>query len=137
MNFDLASLDTLTRAQMGVAMPVLHVRDRTPLMLSDNTPFTITLCGRSSDVFRTITRQVEAAQADRAARGAIATPEEMERDNTEVLTACTRGWTPFLWDGQVVEYSIENARRLWSDRRFQWLREQATRFVRDDANFLG
>lgn len=137
--FSLASLDTYTRAQTGVAMPVVHPRERTPIVLAEGELFTVTLCGRSSDAFRQATRLVESTQADRAARGAISTPEEAERDNVEILTACTRGWTPFpLEDGDQApfEYSIENARRLWSDRRFQWLREQAMRFVRDDANFL-
>lgn len=135
-DFDLASLDTHTRAQTGVAMPVVHPRDRLPVTLSDGTPFTITLCGRSSDVFRRATINVESAQAERAAHGRVSTPEESERDNVEILTACTRGWTTFPMDGQPFEFSVENARKLWGDRRFLWMREQAMRFVRDDANFL-
>ena len=135
-NFDLASLDTLTRAQSGVPMSVIHPRDRVAVKLDETTTWTITLCGRSSDAYRAAMRVVEAAQAERAARGVVPTPEDMERENTEILTACTRGWTPFLVDGIVWEYSVDKARALWSDRRFQWLREQGTRFVRDDANFL-
>ena len=134
--FDIAVLDTLTRSQEGVPMPVLHPATRQVIMLEDGRPWTITLCGRSSDAHRSVMREIEAGRADRLARGQQPTPEDIERDNNRVLVACTKGWTTVLRDAVPFEYSHDNARTLWSDRRFAWLRDQAIRFIQDDANFL-
>ena len=133
--FNINDLDIFTRAQQGVEMPVLHPATRT-VVVSGGKQWTITLCGRASDAHRQALRVIEMQRAERAARGEAITPEQAERDNTEMLVACTKGWTPFALDGEVFEFSLANARRLWADRRFGWLREQAVRFINDDANFL-
>lgn len=134
--FDLNSLDTLTRSQTGTDMPVTHPRTRAPILQDNGQPHTITLRGRNSDAYRDMQRSLQERRADMAARGIAPSREELERDDVDLLVACTVGWTDMTMDGQPFPYSPENARRLWSDRRFVFLRDAAITHIREDANFL-
>lgn len=140
MPFDIASLDTLARSQAGVPMPVLHPRTRAPILQDSGPdsgkPHTITLCGRNSDAHREMNRIVEDRRSDMAARGIAMTREDIERDDVDVLTACTKAWTLEVLDGQPFPFNEANARKLWGDRRFVVVRDQAIRHIREDANFL-
>lgn len=63
------------------------------------------------------------------------TVEAGESELTEVLVACTVGWTFDQLNGEPFPYSPENARRFWSDDRFRRWRSQADDFFSNEANF--
>lgn len=134
--FDLATLDTKTRSDQGVDMPIIHPGSKQPLRDDEGQPITIRLLGRTADRYRQQTRDIQEQRARRAAGGVKTTLEDIERENIDTLTACTVGWQGLSLDGQVFPYTVDNARRLWSDGRFIWLRDQAMNFIAEDGNFL-
>ena len=117
--FDLA-------AQSGAGYPY-HVRD--PLgvpMVLDGEPVEIDLCGADSAVYRNRQRELARENADKA----------LDKDTLamEMLVACTRGWRRIIWDGELLPFSAENARKLYA--KHEWLREDCASVILDRANFL-
>ena len=134
--FDIAKLDTLTLAEEGVPMPVVHPRTREPVKDNAGKPITVTLLGKNSDTARASFRRIGDRASERAMRGMKPTPEDRERDDAEYLAACTKAWGFTELDGQPFPCNYDNAMRLWGDARFRWLREQALSFVMDEGNYL-
>ena len=52
----------------------------------------------------------------------------------ENLVSATVSWEKIQLEGEVLEYSEDNARKLY--RRFPWIREQVDAFMSDRANFF-
>jgi hypothetical protein len=59
----------------------------------------------------------------------------LESEQTELLVACTTGWSGMTMGGQPFPYSPNNARLLYTDQRFSFIRAQANAFIADAANF--
>jgi hypothetical protein len=136
MSFDLATLDTLAKSQIGADMEIIHPANRAPVKGDNGQPLTITLLGRSSDVFQAMSRRIMQERVAKSGRGINLTQDDIERENVELLTACTVRWTEFSIDGTPFPWTPDNARRLWSDPRWRWLSEAAFKFIHDDGNFL-
>lgn len=134
--FDISQLDTLSRAEEGVAMNVIHPRTKEPVKGSDGEAVTITLLGKNSDTARATLRRIGDRATERAFRGIKSTPEDRERDDIEFLVAVTKAWTLSEMDGEAFPCNPRNAERLWGDARFRWLRDQAIAFVTDEGNYL-
>lgn len=62
------------------------------------------------------------------------TAERIEADMVEILANVTVGWSGLTENGQPWPFSIENARRLYTD--FPFIREQVDEFVGDRKNFI-
>jgi hypothetical protein len=134
--FDIASLDTRSRSEEGVPMTLVHPKTRGPVPRADGSTVNITLLGRCSDTYREKQRELAEKAAEKASRGIRRSREEIEQDDIELLVACTRDWSIDSMDGQPFPFSKDNARRLWGDTRFLWLRDQAVAHVQTDGNFL-
>jgi hypothetical protein len=134
--FDISKLDTLSLAEEGVTMPVVHPRTREPVKDSEGKHVTVTLLGKNSDTARATFRRISDRATERAMRGMKPSSEDRERDDAEFLTACTKAWGFSQMDGEAFPCTPSNALRLWSDPRFRWLRDQAMSFVMDEGNFL-
>lgn len=137
MTFDLTKLDTRAKSEAGVDMKIFHPSTLAPIMNDEGKPITITLKGRNSAAYKTAFRTVQERGRERQARGVRANEEEIRADEIEFLSAVTVGWTFTELDGQPFPFNQDNSRRLWSDERFTWILEQATRFAANDGNFLG
>ena len=122
--FDLASVGT-SLADEGAVMPVVHPRDRQPLKNEDGSAVTITLYGRSSDVFLDIMRQVQRGRQKLINRREVISEEHQFNEDTNTLVACTRAWTFEALDGAPFPFNQAHSRKLWGDKRFRWLRERA------------
>lgn len=66
------------------------------------------------------------------------TPEQQDEDDLAYLVGITKGW--YLvdvnsGDSLDVPFTEDNARVLYSDPRFAWIKEQVQEFVADRANF--
>lgn len=133
--FDLASIATV-RADEGSPMPVTRPGSRIAMLNEDKTPVTITLLGRASVPFREVLRQVQLGRAQIAQRGEQLTEDDIFLEDTNTLTACTVNWTIRSLDGAAFPCNPQNIRKLWSDTRFRSLRDDALRFIVQDANFL-
>lgn len=137
MVFDLAELDTLTLAEEGVEMPLLHPRTRAAILDEDGkTPLTITLAGRQSDAFRDVLKAIQSRRGELRIRGQEQDGDAKEREDIEILVACTRAWTLKMLDKGPFPCTPANVRKLWNDARFRTLRETAMAFLLTDANFL-
>lgn len=66
------------------------------------------------------------------------TADEIDASSVELLAALTKGWHLVNFDGEVIDYefTVANARALYSSAKFRWLREQVDEFAGDRANFL-
>ncbi len=90
------------------------------------------------------TKGLEAARANGNRRLAEArrsgssnyTVQDSEAEGTDVLTACTTGFTFDTLDGQPFPFTPANARRFWSDDRFRRWRQGAEAFYTSEANFM-
>lgn len=133
--FDLADLDTKALAEEGAVFELRHPDTNEPI-LSDGQPVSLRLAGSDSRRAKQIEREQQDRRYKRMSRkGAFElTSEENERERLERLIGCTLGWSNVYVDGQPLEFTDENAHRLFV--RFDWIREAAERFVNDRANFL-
>jgi hypothetical protein len=137
MPFDLSEMDTLTLAEAGVPMPILNLRTRTPVVDDDGSAVTITFAGRQSETFREVLKAIQTRRGEAVNRlGVNIDAETKEREDIDILIACTLAWTIKTLDHQPFPCSPQNIRKLWNDPRFRPLREQAMGFLLNDANFL-
>lgn len=134
--FDLATLDTRTRAEAGAPMTVRNPRTGAPVLNGDGQEVTITLLGRGSQTYEDVQRRMLERRVERQAQGVRISAEDTYAEDTAILAACTKGWTFEALDGQPFPCTPENVNRLWNDRRFPWLRDAAIAFLSQHGNFL-
>lgn len=98
------------------------------------TGIVITVVGRESKQFRTAYKKVQTKRIKNARGGAQKlTADLMEDDACEVLSACSLNWSGVVENGQVIEFSHENAKRLYMD--YPFIRDQVDTFVGNLENF--
>lgn len=128
------AIDTIETANNGMEMPVIGLSDR-PLQLQDGTPVVIKLAGIDSNRYRKASR---AAQDRRLQsmnnRRLKLTAITLEEEALDTLVACTLGWTGIMLDGQLVECTPENIKKVYL--RYPAIKEQVDTFIGDRSNFL-
>ena len=130
---DLSSFDTAKSADTGAKMQLRNPADESILLDG----VFITVAGRDSDRFQ----KAERAQTDFrleqsrvSGRPAKLSSAGIEADRIKILVACTLGWEGIELDGAALEFSADNAEKLY--KRLPWVKEQVDRFIADRANFL-
>jgi hypothetical protein len=148
MATDLASFDILPLSEKGVAMPLRHPFTGVALRDEDSeekTPWTVTLLGRHSTAFAAAIKTINEVRATDQKTFAAQYPgmpippvpqERIDRENTDLLCACTREWTITVLDGKPFHCSPENMRTFWIGKRWPFFRQQGLDFMLGDANFL-
>lgn len=63
-------------------------------------------------------------------------PDELREQQVERLVLCTLGWENMEMDGKEFDYSPQNARVLYSNQRFGWVRDQIDEALRGAENFI-
>ncbi len=134
--FDIANLDTRTRSEAGVQMPLINPRSGAPILDDAGAPVTISLLGPNSAKFKEVMRKLQLRRVDMGSRGVKMAEEDFERERFETLVAVTVGWSFDKLDAKDFAFSPENARIFWSDGRWDWVRSQAHAFCQQDGNFL-
>lgn len=124
---DLKLLDTKTAANEGRWCLIYHPITNEPLDIQ------IKLAGADSDVYKkAINKQIE----KRLKKSAVnRTLEQEEKEEIEILTACTLDWKNVEYEGRVLECNPENIKFIYS--QFIWLREQVDNFINDRKNYIG
>jgi hypothetical protein len=143
---DLAQFNAAKAAPKGKPMKVIH--PGTGELFYDEVDdgkgkktkrfVTITLLSQDSDEFKRVQKRVTNKKLDKATkRGKMpkVTAEQLEEDQLDMLVACTVGWENVMLNGQVLEFSKENARLLYES--VPAIREQADNFIGDRESFLG
>jgi hypothetical protein len=54
----------------------------------------------------------------------FADPAEEEEEDIQLLVACTFDWSNVGLGGQLVPFSREEAKRIYSDPKYRWFRDQ-------------
>ena len=98
---------------------------------------TIRLRGQDSNTYRKIKHKKQNAILARMSKGKKAADleaEKLEADTIDELVELTISWTGFKLEGEALEPTKENYRKVYSE--FEWLRDQAAEFVANRANFF-
>ena len=114
----------------------VHPLVGTPWLVDGTTPLSFTMLGRWAGICQTKSDEISARVDSRPAGAPPQSPEEVAADNAEYLAVAVRRWTLTHLDGQPYPYTAENARKLFMDPRFAWLRPLLLGFHRNDGNFL-
>jgi hypothetical protein len=131
--FDLSKLNTAKSSEEGSVLEVLHPIENTKLGIR------IRLAGQDSEVYRKVTNKIANKRVKQLSPGRPSmtfTVEEQESNAVIILVACTLGWEGIVMNGQEYPFNPDNAKTLYSDPGFSWLREQVDKFIADRANFL-
>lgn len=133
-HYDLAELNMASDAEQGYELRLVHPKTDEVLDL------TITVLGSDSDAYQDTLRELQRKRAREATKGRriklLLSPDEQYADATELLVAATTGWANMTVDGKPLEFSPANARTVYTDRRWRWIREQVDAAINDRANFL-
>ncbi len=131
---DLSTLDTSAACDKGAKIFLRHPVNNTKLELF------IEAVGRDSKRFKEASRANQNARLRRDAvntrRGKeleIRTVEDIERENLELLAACTLSWN-LIEDGKAFSFSYENAIIIY--KKYPWIYDQINEGIADLENFL-
>lgn len=143
--FDLSSVGLAV--ETGRPMILRHPATGAVLRNQDGSPVSILLLGQYSETFRVKMRAIQLNRPNVREQLKREIPnfgdndplpvQAVEDEDTELVCACTCGWTIEQLDGQRFEFSPENARKLWWDPRFAHYRAAALGFIMGDRNFFG
>jgi len=128
---DLTQFDTSAKSEEGVEMPlVLPNGDKVD-------GASIRVIGRDSKDYQDKSHKLSTRRIREATKssGSGLQSEDLQADGLELAVTATKGWTGLSDGGQPLEYSADNARKIYT--KYPWLREQVAAFVTDRANFLG
>lgn len=123
---DLSTLDSIAAANTGAWMTLKHPTK------GDALPGKIKLLGRDSDTWKRLQRTFTNRLMHRNPRKVDI--EDADAQDIELLARCTIEWVGIAIHGQALSFSIDNAKRLYTE--FPWVREQVNEFIGDRGNFL-
>lgn len=152
MSFNLAELGTGKVDDVTFDVEIEHP-------VAGRTPFVVQVIGLHSQKLRTMRDRManqslkESFEAQRKGRAKAPTVDEATRRNAQLLAAATVGWferelnpepgkkakiTQGLpWDdGRRLEFSEDEAERLYSNPEYEWLTKQVDDAVGELANFM-
>lgn len=112
---------------------VLAIRDEVnnPIVDEQKQPFTITIAGAHSSVYR----RALSAHRDRANRRTQIPPSEvLDRQWVDFVAACVLAWSEMTFDDQPFPCSKENAFRLLT--AYPWIRRQLEEAMHDHEGFI-
>ena len=132
---DLSSLDIAKVSDEGAKCVLVHPVTQQILRDADGNEVSITLAGTDSEAYRKAQRKLINKRLAAKGKGTI-TAEQVDADDLQILGDCTLSWEGLLVDGVQLVCSASAAIKLYSDPRFPWIREQATAFMNDRANYL-
>lgn len=95
----------------------------------------ITVYSSDSKVYKSTLHKLRNARNGK--RVGRITSEETEQNSLEILAACTKAWKNMVVDGEEVKCTKENAKAIYKQERFTWIREQVDYGIGSRENFLG
>jgi len=118
-------------------LSALHLRHPATdklLYNDDKTPMVIQLVGEHSEEYKAVTRRWQNEVLRKPNRKLTA--EQVDERGIDLLVACTKGWK-IQWDQDLLPFSAEAARDLYSDREHAWIKNQVEAHLYEASNFLG
>jgi hypothetical protein len=130
---DLDALDG-SGADDGRTMEVRNANGEV-LRHGDGRPFTITVLGANSKLYRDLAMKQQDRRNEMFSRTRrLASQQVMEKDTVELLVRVTRKWDIIL-NGQPVPSNEKNYREVYGNPKYLELRRQVDEFVGNAANF--
>lgn len=134
MSFNLASLalvDTFT-------FQLKHPADGTLLFAdeAETEPLTITVYGKSSKQYRNAVTAMQNRTLRRNHKKEVPTVEALLKEGTDLLVACSASAANLTLDDQQPINDEASFRKLYTDPRFSWVKDQADEALGDISNFL-
>lgn len=135
---DLAQYDTKKASEDGAEFALKDPATKRPIKGDDGENVIFHVIGKHSETYiKAQTRITNRRLKEVRGRGPQSSAEELEDEAIELLSVAVVSWTNnFKVDALQLECTPVNVRRLLSDPRFRWIREQVDEFVGDIANFL-
>jgi hypothetical protein len=137
-NPDMASIDSIALATEEPAELVLkHPVTGEPIYDKAGKPAFVLLLGKDSAAAKKHGRSQAQKIIDKRGRGKTKA-EELEASNVELLVALTKGWYLVSFAGEPIEFECTpaNARALYTDSKFDWIKDQVDEFSGDRSGFL-
>lgn len=137
LDFDLNELALSTEAELHL----IHPRTKMPLYApvakgedEESRPVKITLHGPASDQFRKGMGYLNTQKNKRGGKGPR-NDEEAREENITFLTMVSVSISNIKFDGEVVD-SKDGFKKLYGNRKYEWISKQVTEFLFEDGNFL-
>lgn len=124
-----SAFETVKRSEAGVEIELLNLKTH------KGSGAFITVCGMDSDVFRAAKVDRARVIAKKTEAGEEVTAADIEEMQIELLARCTKGWRNIARAGELLEFSLDAARKLYRD--FPAIREQINQAIGDRGNFVG
>lgn len=127
-----------TLTDQGVELELRDPRTGSVLMDGDK-PVTITLLGSDSDEVTRVRRaqiNKRLESMSKTGKQPVVNLEEQEAETLERLIAATIDWSFKELDSKPFGFSPTNARILYTDKRFSFIRNQVIVFMEDSTNFF-
>lgn len=94
----------------------------------------VDVVGIGSRIHKQAMKKIEDQEGIFAKRGKTMPTEQSDELYIEMLAKCTKGWKGIEEDGKVVEFSFENAIRMYTD--YPFLRNQVLQATHDLKSML-
>lgn len=131
---DLSIFDTKTGADHGFDLVLLDPR-------GVPTRVVFTLFGFDSQVYQDalMEQRRQRFRELQKPRPREMTPEELDAVTVGLLAVATKGWSPnpLKLNGEVYEFNLEAAKRLYANPSLRPIREQVSEAIGDRTNVLG
>lgn len=135
---DLNSLDVAGAAEEGHVLYLKSPATGREILLSDGSKAYIKVRGMQSEKLQRFVQSRMDNDLQRAAKGKVETPssDDLKKRQTDLLIEATMEWNLPLVDGKPLPFNANNARKLYDDLRFVWIRNQVDKIVGDEDPFL-
>lgn len=133
----LSKLATSNVSHKVATLTLLHPGTGEELTTSTGQPMQIDLVSIDSEDYKRAFQRTQNVRLRKAAAGGVHRPriEDALMDQVEVLVACTKGWRGLEEDEGEIAFNPEAAKAVYE--KYAWIREQASSFQANRANFLG
>lgn len=133
MSFDLSNLALKDTTTLHLLHPV--TQDKLYADDEEKKPVTIELYGTSSKQYRNATNAMQNRQLARQRKKESIKADELREEAVKLLVACSASATNLAIDGEEVGNEA-SFRKLYSDPRFSWVKDQVDEALGDVSRFL-
>ncbi len=135
---DLRQLDVVAAAESGTIVELLHPGTRKPLRDDEQKPYFVEIYSFDASSVRDLEKrfQNKRNEAIRKQKDAGLDVDTLETETVAKLSAATIRWYLPPVDGETLECTHANKKRVYGDPGFVWIAEQLIDAGKDRARFF-
>lgn len=137
---DFGEADTKTPCELGRSLHIANPKNGKLWYHPDGRPVTIKFVGPDSDTVKLIHRRMQDESNEKMGISKGKGPDARDVQEQRIaddLASCCRGWDLPPIDGQVLPFSLPNAKKFFSNPRFKRIALQCSEFVYLPQVFFG